>query len=162
MSMLSEAIQEVFDSYRSKSLISINVIIKPALDEGVMSSDIEVIPDDQALEDWYDFADNVESIIKNFGEIENISMSNNPQSVSEYIDFYTYDKEGNLKDYMIDLRLSNHKSTTNARTNRKSKASKITGKYKLASVVVNDKSYTSYDDALKAVKLLLAKDLMND
>ena len=72
------------------------------------------------------------------------------------------DKEGNLKDYMIDLRLSNHKSTTNARTNRKSKASKITDKYKLASVVVNDKSYTSYDDALKAVKLLLAKDLMND
>ena len=90
-----------------------------------------------------------------------ISLSNNLNSLSEYIDFYTFDTEGNVKNYLIDLRLSDHKQTTNARRNRLKHVKQLAaGNFKLESIVVNQNSrFESYEDAIQYLRTFLAKDL---
>ena len=113
--------------------------------------------DEQTLEDWYDFAATVEGIVDNYCDTVNISLIKNPYSLSEYIDFYCFDSAGNKKNVLIDLRLSDHKATSAARKVRNVKASKIDNNYDLVTVIVNDKYFDSYHDALQYIRQLLVK-----
>ena len=160
-------LQEIFEKLNTideeeLSRIHVEVIVeKNYLNEDKLpSGDKSVKYDEQTLEDWYDFASTVEGIVDNLSDIVNISLSKNPDSLSEYIDFYIYDAEGNRKNYLIDLRLSDHGQTNNARSNRKRKVAKIDSNYILKSIIVNDKIYHSYSQAIQAVRELLAKEII--
>lgn len=142
------------------TIIHIDVYVENELEEALPSGNIEDKYDEQTLEDWYDFASTVEGIIDNFGNVVNISLSKQPNSLSEYIDFYVVDKDGNQKKYLIDLRLSDHKSTPSARQNRKRHVKKIDSNYVLKSVLVNNKQFASYDAAIIHIREILAKEFM--
>ena len=159
-------IQEAFEKLSKLSeedsgvkVIKINVVVEPeSLYEGL--PDGSGIYDEQTLEDWYDFAATIEGIINNFGEIANISLSNHSNSLSEYIDFYSLDENSNRKNYLIDLRLSDHKATTSAKELRKKRVSKIDTNYVLKSVIVNDRQFKSYGEAINYIREMLAKELV--
>ena len=138
-----------------KIKIKIEVIVSNDLDEKIVSGNPEDKYDEQTLEDWYDFASNVEGLIDQKFFVNNISLSKQPESLSEYIDFYRKDEDGNRKEGIVDLRLSDHGATTNARRNRINKIKKIDPNYKLVSVIVNERQFDSYDEALEYVKKLL-------
>ena len=133
--------------------INIEVLVEPKLGEDVVSGNPEDKYDDQTLEDWYDFASNVEGLIDKIGTVVNVSESK--QSLSQYIDFYAKDKDGNKLNGLVDLRLSDHKSTSNARKLRKKKAQKLDPHFRLVSVIVNKKQFDSYEDALIYIEKLL-------
>lgn len=137
--------------------IKIEVIVSNEVEESIVSGNPEDKYDDQTLEEWYDFASNIEGIVERQFIVKNISLSKQPESLSEYMDFYRKDKDGNQKDGLIDLRLSDHKSTANARQLRKKKASKIDKNYRLMSVIVNKKQFDSYEEALHYIEELLNK-----
>ena len=148
----------VNESVEDKLNIKVEVLVEPNfVDEKMVSGNIEDKYDDQTLEDWYDFASNVEGMVDRKFIVVNINMSKREDSLSEYIDFYKKDENGDKKEGVIDLRLSDHKSTQSARQNRKRKVSKIDKDYKLVSVIVNDKHFDSYDEALKHIEELLNK-----
>lgn len=150
------------DEENEHELITINVYVEPEeFNEALPSGNKGDTYDDQTLSEWYDFASTIEDIINSFGVVINISLSNNLNSLSEYIDFYTFDTEGNVKNYLIDLRLSDHKQTTNARRNRLKHVKQLTaGNFKLESIVINQNSrFESYEDAIQYLKTFLAKDL---
>lgn len=138
--------------------INVDVIVENASISEKLPDGSKVY-DEQTLEDWYDFASSVENIVDNLTDTVNISLSKTRGSLSEYIDFYVYDLNGNKKNYLIDLRLSDHKQTTNGRTNRKNKASKIDSNFILKSIIVNDRQYNSYSDAIFAVKKLILDEM---
>lgn len=135
--------------------ISVNVFVSNDFEEGVVSGDKNTEYDEQTLEDWYDFAATIEGIIERQFIVENISISKNPKSLSEYIDFYRQDENGDRKDGLVDLRLSDHGLTTNGRQVRKRRAARIDKNYRLISVVVNDKIFDSYGAAIKHIEGLL-------
>ena len=113
---------EIFNINKLK--ININVVVEKAVNKEIMSNNIEDKYDDQTLEDWYNFASNIESIIdKNF-IVKKISISKNKTSLSEYINFYRKDKNEQPKEVLLNLRLLDHKSTTNSRRVRKNKVKK--------------------------------------
>jgi hypothetical protein len=145
------------DKKKEDLKIDIEVLVSNYLDEKIVSGNAEDKYDDQTLEEWYDFASNIEGIIDRKFIVKNINLSKNIESLSEYIDFYCKDKDGNKKDGLVNLRLSDHKSTSNARRIRKNKASKIDPNYKLVSIIVNEHRFDSYDSALEYIKNLLDK-----
>ena len=157
---LCEAIEKLYEMDESEGKperIKITAYIcLEQLDESLPHKGDRVI-DEQTMEEWYDFASTIEGIIDVFGETINISLSKNPNSLSEYIDFYVYDKDGNKNDYLIDLRLSNHGQTTNAKSVRRKRVAHIDPKYTLESVVVNDSTFYSYQDAERYIRRLIAK-----
>ena len=138
-----------------KAHIKVEVIVSNELGEKVVSGKVEDKYDEQTLEDWYDFASNVEGIVDRKFIVTNISLSENPESLSEYIDFYRKDEGGNKKEGLVDLRLSDHASTTNARQVRKNKASRLDPNYRLISVIVNERRFDSYEKALQYIETLL-------
>lgn len=167
MSIIQEAwdlLNRMVEESNNANIIKISVLVEsvnegPVL-EGLPSGDRADTYDDQTLEDWYDFASTVEGIVDNFCKVVNVSMSHNPDSLSEYIDFYSLDEQGNQKDYLIDLRLSDHPATKNAQTLRKRKVAKINPNFILKSVTVNDKTFKSYDEAIKYIRNMLTKEFI--
>lgn len=145
------------------SIISIEVIRQPALAEGLPSGKLEDTYDDQTLGEWYDFADTIEGIVAKLGNVVSVSMSSQSDSLSDYIDFYMVDAEGNQKAGLIDLRLSDHPITANGRTTRKRRASKIDPDYTFINLTVHDKStqFHSYWQAEQYLRKELANILMN-
>lgn len=148
-----ELLNEMVEESNKPEIIRIDVIVESSnkLNEEETSNKY----DEQTLEDWYDFASTIEGIVDNLCDVVNISLSKNPDSLSEYIDFYLLDKDGNRKNYLIDLRLSDHGSTTNARRNRVRKVKKIDDNYELMSIIVKDKSFDSYHKAIEYLRKIL-------
>lgn len=142
-------------------IITIDVLVESDLDEDLPSGNINDKYDEQTLDDWYDFAETVEGIIDNFCDVVDISLSKNKESISEYISFYSYDENGNRKNYLVNLRLSDHGKTNRGRETRKRKVSKIDPNYMLKSVIINNKQFKSYDEAIQYIRKILAKDLFN-
>lgn len=144
---------------KEPEVIKITVIVNKddSIEERLPSGNKDEVYDDQTLEDWYDFANTIECTIDNFCDIVNMSISKNPNSLSEYIDFYVYDENGNKKDYLVDLRLSDHKATTNARELRKKNAHKLDSNPGFVTVLVNDKQFDSYDQAINYIRSTLAR-----
>ena len=142
---------------KDKSRIIVKVFVSNEINEKIVSGKPEDKYDEQTLEEWYDFASNVEGIIERQFIVKNISLSKQPESLSEYIDFYRKDEDGNQKEGLVDLRLSDHKSTTNSRQNRKNKVKKLDPNYRLVSVIVNERQFNSYEEALKYIEELLGK-----
>ena len=159
---LNEAIKSLYelaDEEDRPEIIEIFVTVKPeSLEEGLPDKSGTQF-DEQTLEEWYDFAATVEGIIDNYCDVVNISLSKNPDSLSEYIDFYSYDENGNKKNYLIDLRLSNHGATHLARETRKRHAKKIDQNFELESIIVNNETFKSYHDAIVYLRKMLAKHL---
>ena len=161
---LHEAIKilmEATDESEKPEIIKISAIVN-------LDDLFEALPDvnsksfdDQTLDEWYSFVATIEGIIDNLCDRVNISTSNNPDSLSEYIDFYVYDKKGNKKNYLIDLRLSSHKSTEAGRRLRKKRAVLINPKYELEAVTVNNKTFNSYHEAIQQVRKILARHSFN-
>lgn len=151
---------EMADEEDRPEIIKINVFVKlDDLYESLPSKyDIEF--DDNTLDEWYSFVGTVEGIIENFCDVVNISMSNSPNSLSEYIDFYSYDKNGNKKNYLIDLRLSTHPATNASKNVQKRHANKIDANYELEYVTVNKETYHSYHEAIDKIRKILAKHLI--
>ena len=145
-------------------LLKIEAIVKPIEDiqEELPSGNQNEIYDEQTLEEWYNFASTVEGIIDNFCDVINVSLSKHADSLSEYIDFYSYDKDGNRKNYLIDLRLSDHRSTYNSRSNRIRKVKRLNTNYELIGVVVNNKTFKTYSDAIKYIRKILTKYLVEN
>ena len=144
---LKELLEEAKEEAKRNFNIDVEVLVESNIDEDIVSGNAEEKYDDQTLEDWYDFASNVEGLIEKVGTIVNVSQSR--QSLSQYIDFYTKDKDGNNLTGLVDLRLSDHKSTSNARA------------YRLVSVIVNGKYFESYEEALVYIENLL-KNIANE
>lgn len=144
-------------------IINIDVCVECAdIDEDLPSGNINDKYDEQTLEEWYDFAANVEGIIDSLGEVVNVSLSKQPDSLSEYIDFYSFDKNGNKKNYLIDLRLSDHAATSNSRRTRKHHVSKLNPTYEMFSIIVNNNSkFKSYSEAINYLRQYLVNKLMN-
>lgn len=145
-------------------LLKIEAIVKPVEDihEELPSGNQNEIYDEQTLEEWYNFASTVEGIIDNFCDVINVSLSKRVDSLSEYIDFYSYDEDGNRKNYLVDLRLSDHRSTYNSRSNRIRKVKRLNTNYELIGVVVNNKTFKTYSDAIKYIRKILAKYLVEN
>ena len=157
-----KVLNELMDEADKPEIIKIEVIVQPVdITEGLPDPSSGKY-DEQTLEDWYDFASTVEGIVDNFCDVVNISLSKNPDSLSEYIDFYVYDEEGNRKNYLIDLRLSDHGGTENARQVRKKHAKKIDNTFILRSIIVNNNTVKSYNEAVQKVRKLLADLSMKD
>ncbi|MDY6431005.1 MAG: hypothetical protein SPL00_04365 [Bacilli bacterium] len=148
----NESLKEEKEKTLNDFKISIEVLVEPDLDEDIVSGNAKEIYDDQTLEDWYDFASNVEGLIDKIGTVMNVSESK--QSLSQYIDFYVNNKNGDKLEGLIGLRLSDYKSTSNARKLRKKKAQKIDQNYRLVSINVNKKQFDSYEDALSHIEEL--------
>lgn len=166
MSMVSKALHELLNEKNNTTLdtevINIEVSLEPDLEEDMLSGIRGDVYDEQSLSEWYDFADNVENIAYNFGEVVEVSMSDVPNSLSEYISFYPYDKDGNLKHYIFNLRISDHPITKDGRDKRKKEIQKFSSKWKVEAVTVNERTFNSYSEALRHIRKLLADDLMND
>ena len=141
------------ESLKEKFNVNIEVFVESIIDEDIVSGNKEDKYDDQTIEDWYDFASNVEGLIEKNGAIVNIFE--NKQSLSQHIDFYVKNGKGNYLSGLIDLRLSGHKSITNARKLRKRKDQKHDPNFSLVSVIVNKKQFDSYEDALVYIDNLL-------
>lgn len=144
--------------------IKINVIVESSLEEELPPyNNTDGNYDEQTLEDWYDFAANVETLVENKFIVKNINLSKNPNSLSEYIDFVSKDSDGNEVGHLIDLRLSDHGASSGARNLRRKKAKKLDPYAQLVSVIVNDRTFNSYEEALEYVRNLLARyDNMNE
>lgn len=157
--LLNKIVEESSDN---KNIIRINAVVectdKDYIIEKLPSGNRVGEYDEQTLDDWYDFASTVEGIIDNFCEVVHVSSSNNPDSLSEYIDFYSIDEQGTPKDYLVDLRLSDHSPTKNTQPLRKRKASRINPKFVLKTVTVNDKTFKSYDEAIRYIRKMLTKE----
>lgn len=166
MSIINKAIHELLNEENKDNIdtevINIEVKLEPDLDESMLSGIDGDIYDEQSLSEWYDFADNVENIASNFGDVVEVSMSDIPDSLSEYISFYPYDKDGNLKHYIFNLRISDHPINSNGRDRRKKEIQKFSNKWKVEAVTVNNRTFNSYSAALRHIRKLLADDLMND
>lgn len=155
-------LNETVDESDRPEIIKIDVVVQPEeLTEGLPSPK-DTVYDEQTLEDWYDFAATVEGIIDNYCDTVNISLSKNPNSLSEYIDFYVYDENGDIKNYLINLRLSTHGGTDGGKRLRKKKVQKVSSKYELVSIIVNNQTFRTYHQAINAVRKLLAEHSLKD
>lgn len=164
MSTIGKAIHRILNE-DEKNYIQVNVYISPTIIEKVVSGDENEVYDDQTLEEWYDFVDNAEGIIERMGDVVEISSSDNPKSLSEYISFYTFDEFGLTKPGILNIRLSDHPQTRAAKKTRKRHISKLDKQYKLISIIINGSEkadFNSYDDALRYIRDYLADDLMNN
>ena len=136
--------------------------LKAGIFEGLPTGDLNDQPyDDQTVEDWYTFAAEIEYLIDSLCDTVNISLSKAPCSLSEYIDFYTPDENGNSQKHVINLRLSDHKSTTSAKEVRRKNVINVNPKYKLIGVTVNNRTFKSYYEAFKYVKQLILSEMFH-
>lgn len=152
-------LNELDDNSENPQVISIYTTIQLLPNE--LTENVNKLSE-QEVEEWFDFASTVEGIIDNFGEVMNTSISNRPDSISEYIDFYCYDEDGNKKNYIVDLRLSDHKSTNLARQNRLKRVKRINGDYQLFGITVNNENFDSYDEAIYYLRKYLSKKLKSE
>ena len=130
--------------------------------EDLPSGDIKDQPyDDQVIEDWYLFASQVEYMIDCLCDTVNISLSKSPNSLTEYIDFYAPDEQGNRQHQIIDMRLSDHHTTHNASKIDVKHVKNVNPKYKLISVTVNNKKFKDYYDALDYVKKIIMSEMFH-
>ena len=138
---------------KNKFKIDINAYIDGILNEDYLpSGTFEDKYDDQTIEEWNDFVSNVETLIEKQGDITNISHSANKNSLSTYIDFLLNNA---VEPGIIDLRISDHKQTTDARNVRRKHAKKLDPNARFVSIIVNDKTFNSYSDALNYLQKLL-------
>ena len=136
--------------------IKIEVFVRNDLSGKPVPERVEDQYDEQTLEDWYDFAANVEGIIDRNGVVTNISLCKNSPNLSEHLAFYRKDEKDNRKDGVVDLRLSDQSSETDAPHNME-----ITNQShndRLVSIVVNERSFDSYESALQTIEALLCSD----
>ena len=136
--------------------------LKAGLYEDLPTGDLNDQPyDDLILEDWYTFAAEIEYLIDSLCDTVNISLSKSPYSLSEYIDFYAVDENGNKQNHVINLRLSDHKSTASAKEVRRKNVINVNPRYKLIGVTVNNKTFKSYYEAFKYVKQLILSEMFH-
>lgn len=154
-----EALSKV-DANDNKLVLNINVQIENYLNEGLPSGERNANYDDQVIEDWNNFIGNIEEIIEveNGYSLEDIFSSNKGNKLSTYFNFLL----PNNQECIINLRVSDHASSGYIKANRKSHVQDYIKEhgllnYKLYGVTVNDKLYTSYDDALNAIRDLISK-----
>lgn len=120
---------------------------------------------DEVLEGFDFFVHNVEQMIKDCNQLVFIKRqeSGSKGSVSNYIHFTTADSNKNPKNFVIELRLSNHELPKKFQEQAKKHLNKarqevqeITRsdtlpRYRTVNMVVNNKKYASYKEAFEAV-----------
>lgn len=150
---------ELAQEFDKPEVIKVNVLVTAdSIQENLPSGVKGKKYDDQTIDDWFDFLGTIEGFVDNYCDVVNTSMSKQPDSLSEYIDFYVYDQNGQKKNYLINLRLSDHSSTNAARRTRKRNASKLNTRYKLFSVTVNNRTFKSYSEAENYIRELIFKE----
>ena len=152
---IQDEVDEAFgeEDTENKFKIYINAYIDGIVNEDYLpSGTFEDKYDDQTIEEWNDFVNNVETLIEKQGDITNISHSANKNSLSTYIDFLLNNA---VEPGIIDLRISDHKQTTDARNIRRKHAKKLDPNARFLSIIVNDKTFNSYSDALNYLQKLL-------
>lgn len=136
--------------------IDINAFIEGIVNEDSLPSGTFADKyDDQTIEEWNDFVSSVEALIEKQGKIVKTSHSANKNSLSTYIDFKLIidkvEKEG-----IISLRVSDHKQTSAARRVRRKHTQKLDSNVRFLSIIVNNKTFTSYSEALGYLQQLLS------
>lgn len=123
--------------------------------------------DEQAMSQWNNFIDNVLATLDyyDFDVVDN-HKSNYEGSASYYISFYPTDSKGQIiSKYLINFRISDHfipnlnKKSTRYYRNFAQKNSRTEGKqrWKLEALIVNDKTFDSYDDALDYLDTIFSR-----
>ena len=123
--------------------------------------------DEQAMAQWNNFIDNVLATLDyyDFDVVDN-HKSNHEGSASYYISFYPIDSKGQtISKYLINFRISDHfvpnlnKKSTGYYRKLAQKNSRTEGKqrWKLESLIVNDRTFESYDDALDYLDSVFSK-----
>lgn len=135
--------------------IYVNVIVKNSIDENIIFEDIEDKYDEQILEDWYDFASNIESYLERKFFIIKVYFKKNKEILQEKFDFCCKGVKGNQKEGLIGLRLLDLKSTSAYKIIRKKVTSKNNLNSQLVFVTVNSKKFKKINSALEYIKALL-------
>lgn len=136
--------------------ITVSVVVdKDANEDMLPFGNQSSVFDEQTAEDWYDFGGTIEGIIDSLSDTTDVVFSKNPNCLSEYIIFYVYDENRNKKNYLISLRLSGRGQITNAGNNELRKVSNAAPDFLSRTVIINDKIYSSYTQAIQAVRRLL-------
>ena len=125
--------------------IDIKVILNNSIKEDITYNNIEDCFDEQSLEDWYDFALNIEGVLDRNFLVKNISINKSKNRLFESIDFCRKDNKG-----LINLSLSNVNNTDNIIENNDSNN-------KIFSINLNGKQFDSYNSTLKHIEVLLNK-----
>lgn len=123
--------------------------------------------DEQAMAQWNNFIDNVLATLDyyDFDVVDN-HKSNHEGSASYYISFYPTDSKGKIiSKYLINFRISDHfipnlnKKSIGYYRKLAQKNSRTEGKqrWKLESLIVNDRTFESYDDALDYLDSVFSK-----
>lgn len=123
--------------------------------------------DEQAMAQWNNFIDNVLATLDyyDFDVVDN-HKSNHESSASYYISFYPTDSKGKtISKYLINFRISDHfipnlnKKSTGYYRKLAQNNSRTEGKqrWKLEALIVNDRTFESYDDALDYLDTIFSK-----
>lgn len=145
--------------------------------EGYASNDLAastIVPihkgrllDEQAMAQWNNFIDNVLATLDyyDFDVVDN-HKSNHEGSASYYVSFYPTDSKGKtISKYLINFRISDHfipnlnKKSTGYYRKLAQNNSRTEGKqrWKLEALIVNDRTFDSYDDALDYLDTTFSK-----
>ena len=135
--------------------IYVNVIVKNSINENIIFEDIEDKYDEQTLEDWYDFASNIESYLERKFFIKKVCFKKNKELLQEKFDFCCKGVKGNQKEGLIGLRLLDLKSNSDYKILRQKIAKKNNLNSQLVFVVVNRKKFKKINYALEYIKVLL-------
>lgn len=123
--------------------------------------------DEQAMAQWNNFIDNVLATLDyyDFDVVDN-HKSNHEGSASYYISFYPTNSKGKIiSKYLINFRISDHfipnlnKKSTGYYRKLAQNNSRTEGKqrWKLEALIVNDRTFESYDDALDYLDTTFSK-----
>lgn len=135
--------------------ITVDAFIKGIVNEDKLpSGTLTDEYDDQTIEEWNDFVSSVEALIEKQGRITKTSRSASKDSLSTYIDFKVI-KNKVEQEGTIDLRVSDYKQTSAARRARKRHAQKLDLNVRFISIIVNNRTFNSYSDALDYLQKLL-------
>lgn len=114
------------------------------------------IIDDKTFDEWSNFESAVRDYIDQNYMLLGISMSRNTSSISEYIDFQVLGDDGNVKEVVIELRLSNHRPTHTAKETQRRKLKRVYNNvYRMVGVTVNNETYDTYSKAFEFVKKVI-------
>ena len=139
----------------NKLKITVDAFIKGIVNEDKLSSGTLTDEyDDQTIEEWNDFVSSVEALIEKQGRITKTSHSASKDSLSTYIDFKAI-KNKVEQEGTIGLRVSDYKQTGAARRIRKRRAQKLDPNVRFISIIVSNRTFNSYSDALDYLQKLL-------
>lgn len=139
----------------NKLKITVDAFIKGIVNENKLPSGTFTDEyDDQTIEEWNDFVSSVEALIEKQGRITKTSHSASKDSLSTYIDFKVI-KNKVEQEGTIGLRVSDYKQTGAARRIRKRRAQKLDPNVRFISIIVSNRTFNSYSDALDCLQKLL-------